>query len=227
MGHRLLAIRPELATQVILAVCAIGLTALVVRREIGGNERPRPNAIGGQVDDAERFASAGNRIGSPAAPVVIVVFSDYQCPFCRAFDESVSRLIEEHPGRVSAVFRNYPLEGIHPFAYRAALRAECAQEQGKFARMHKLLFALRDSLGAVSEEEVARRSGVTDVRKFVACVSERRYSARIASDIRAAGELHVRMTPTAVVHGQLVEGAIEFPALQELALGRPASLDRR
>lgn len=211
-------VRPDLVTNVVLAACALSLTALFLRRELAGTERSRPNRVGEQVNDAARFSRAGNRIGAPAAPIVIIVFSDYQCPFCRAFDESVGRLVRENPGRVAAVFRNYPLEGIHPFAYRAALRAECAQEQGKFAAMHELLFAMRDSLGTLSESQFASRSGVSDVGRFVACVTERRYAPRIASDVRAAGELQVRVTPTAIVDGRLVEGAIDFEELQRMAL---------
>ena len=121
----------------LLAACALVVTALIVRREFypavarAGDLRPPT-----RVKNWQQFARGEERIGSPAAPVTVVVFSDYQCPFCKRVFTSLKSLSATHPVTFAVLHRNFPIATIHPFARRAAVAAACAAIQGRFAPYH-------------------------------------------------------------------------------------------
>lgn len=140
------------AALVVLAACAVVLTALVVRREFivrdedaGSAEAIRPT----RISDWRRFGGVGHRFGPATAPVTIVEFSDFQCPYCRIAWDTLRILRARYPTQVTLVYRHYPLQGIHPRALEAASAAECAGAQGLFERFHDVLFLRQESLSAI------------------------------------------------------------------------------
>src|SRR5712691_9566756 len=102
-------------------------------------------------DPNQRFvvSIAGKPVRGPEnAPVTMVEFSDFQCPFCgRFFAETEGALLKKYDGKIRFVYRHFPLDSIHPFAQGAALASECANEQNKFWEYHDLLFQNQQQLG--------------------------------------------------------------------------------
>jgi protein-disulfide isomerase len=150
-------------------------------------------------------------LGSADAPVTLVEFSDYQCPFCqRFFATTLPALKRDYidAGKIRYVFRDYPLE-MHALARQAAEAAHCAGEQGKYWEMHDSLFQNQGALAPPQLGEYARSIGLDGVA-FAACLSSGRYAARVARGVADGVASGVQGTPGFVVGrtqaGDVVEG---------------------
>jgi protein-disulfide isomerase len=146
--------------------------------------------------------------GPESAPVTVVEFSDYQCPFCRRAEPTVEQMLKEYAGKVRFEYRHFPLESIHPLARGAAEAAVCAEEQGRFWQFHDLLFTgSADGLAQAHLLESAAKAGL-DTAAFQACVAAGRGRARIDSDLAAGEAAGVTGTPAFFVNGVPFAGAI-------------------
>lgn len=157
-------------------------------------------------------------LGRPTAPVTLVEFSDYQCPFCqRFFLATLPTLKKDYidTGKVRYVFRDFPLDQIHPQARKAAEAAHCAGEQGKYWEMHDVLFGNQQALQPPKLSEHARALGL-DGARFDQCLTSGTHAARVnqgLTDGRAAGVqgtpgfVVAKTTPGDTVEGTLVVGA--------------------
>ena len=145
-------------------------------------------------------------IGPENAPITIVEFSDYQCPFCKRWhDEVYQPLLNEYPGKIRLVYRHLPLTSIHPDAFPAAEAAMCAGEQNAYWPFHEKLFS-DDALGAVVYAQYAQELGL-DLGAFETCITEHKYQEDVQSDLDFAVGLGVRSTPTFFINGLAVVGA--------------------
>ena len=158
---------------------------------------------------------AGPSIGPADAPVTIVEFSDFECPFCAALQPTLERVKAEYAGRMRLVFRHFPLTGIHPNAWRAAEAAACAGEQGRFWDLHALMFSEQAALSAGDLREKAARLGM-DTAAFGACLDDRRYHDAVHADVDAGIEAGVEGTPTLFINGRPVVGVVPFDELAAL-----------
>jgi protein-disulfide isomerase len=149
--------------------------------------------------------------GPAAAPVTLVVFSDFQCPFCARAEPAVADIEKSYGRDVRIVWKNFPLTSIHPYAMPAALAAEAAREQGKFWEMHDKLFSAQPALAQAPYESYAKELGL-DVAKFKAAMASDAVKARVQEDVQVATRLGVNGTPTFVVNGEPVVGG--GPALR-------------
>lgn len=144
--------------------------------------------------------------GAADAPVTIVEFTDYQCPFCRRFArETLPRLLERYGDRLRYVVRNFPIPSLSANALPAAEAAECAHRQGRFWEYHDALFRADGRLTATGVLALAREVGL-DPEAFGRCVNERATRDVVARDILDAWELGVAGTPTFFVNGRAVRG---------------------
>jgi protein-disulfide isomerase len=137
-------------------------------------------------------------LGEQTAKVVMVEFSDYQCPFCgRHATTTFSPIIDEYvkSGKLRYVFRNFPLEQIHPLAEKAAEAAECMGEQGKYWEGHERLFKNQQALDLKELPAHALVLGL-DVSKFQQCLDSGKFTAKVRGDIAEGTKLGVRGTPT-------------------------------
>jgi protein-disulfide isomerase len=135
--------------------------------------------------------------GNPEATLTLIEFSDYQCPFCARHARDTFAEIDKtyvSAGKIRYVFRNFPIEGIHPLAFRAHEAAACAAEQGKFWEMHARLFANQKALAPEDLLKHAETIGL-EMPRFRTCFDSRRLSTRIRQDVVEGRSLGVSGTP--------------------------------
>lgn len=204
-------------SSVVLVLCALTVTGLVLRNEWTRSNPPPAQAPAElppvKIDGWEDVATGGSAITEPGAPVTLVEYSDFQCPFCATVVPTLRNLEKRYGDRLTVVFRHYPLESIHPFAKSAAMAAECAGEQGRFRAYHDALFAGQESIGTAPWGRIASSVGVADRGRFDACVQEGRFAARIAKDQRSGIRIGVKGTPTIIINGMMLRSAPTEEAL--------------
>ena len=164
--------------------------------------------------------------GPADAPVTIVEFSDFQCPYCSRATATLKKLDASYPGKIRVVYRDFPLVQIHPNAARAAEAAACADEQGKFWPMHDAMFEHQDKLGEADLKASAAALGL-DATAFNRCLDSGRHTARWKVDAAEAERYGVTSTPAFFINGRLVVGAQPYEAFarvvdEELARASPA-----
>ena len=167
-------------------------------------------------------AAIGPARGPVGAPVTIVVFSDFQCPFCAKANPTIQQVFETYGDKVRLVFRDFPLT-IHPLAEKAAEAGHCAEEQGKFWEMHDRLFANQDHLAVVDLKGHAREIGL-DGAKFDSCLDSGRMAERVRENFAAGEMAGVEGTPAFFINGVVLSGAQpfgEFKRLIDAELARP------
>jgi protein-disulfide isomerase len=151
--------------------------------------------------------------GSATAPVTIVLFSDFQCPFCGRVEPTLKQVEQDYAGKVKVAWKHQPLTQIHPQAVPAALAAEAAREQGKFWPMHDKLFENQRDLSASTFERYAKDLGL-DVKRWKASFETAKFQPRIDEDQKLAASLGIGGTPTMVVNGERVVGAVPYEQLK-------------
>lgn len=145
--------------------------------------------------------------GGPATAVTIVEFGDFQCPFCRAVEPTLRALLANHPDGVRLVFRNMPLEGVHPNAMLAARAGVCADRQGKFWEMHDEMFSHQDELSEPQLEQMAKHEGLR-VSGFDACLRNQRTVEAVDEDAAVGIELGINSTPYFFINGRPLHGNV-------------------
>jgi predicted DsbA family dithiol-disulfide isomerase len=143
--------------------------------------------------------------GPADAPVTVIEFGDYQCPFCRRAEPTVRALMERYPRDLRYVYRQLPLDSIHPGSRLAAQGAVCADSAGRFWEFHEELFANPKALARADLVRYARAVGL-EPHSFEACLDHPGTRARVDQDVDAARAAGIRGTPTFVVNGILLSG---------------------
>jgi len=161
------------------------------------------------------IASAGHpSSGAASAPVTIIEFSDFQCPFCRAAEDSLKQVRQKYGDQVKLVYMDFPL-GFHPHAMDAAKAARCAADQNKFWQFHDALFLDQKKLGPDDLKQTAAKIGL-DSNKFNSCFTSDRHDAGIRKDMAEGSSLGVTGTPTFFINGRQVVGAQPPPKFYEV-----------
>ena len=144
--------------------------------------------------------------GSANAPITIIEFSDFHCPFCSKVQTTLNQVLTRYGDKVKLVYRHYPIDQLHPQAYRAAEAAACANEQGKFWAYHDKLYANGPDANPDKLRSLAQSVGL-DVPTFVQCLSSGKYRQAIQKDIDEALRLGINGTPAFIVNGRWLSGA--------------------
>jgi protein-disulfide isomerase len=153
-------------------------------------------------------------LGPDGAPVTIVEFTDYQCPFCHRAQATIDQVMSTYAGKVQLVHRDFPLEG-HPQAFPAARASRCAGEQGKFWDYHR---GLMGSPGPMDEADLKSRAArlSLDSAAFATCLASDRFDAAIRESTEAGLQAGVDSTPAYFINGRLVIGARPFEAFKDV-----------
>jgi protein-disulfide isomerase len=162
---------------------------------------------------------ADHVLGNPAAPVTLLEYGDYECPYCAAAAPVLRQVVEDSDGQVRLVFRNFPIADRHPYALTAALAAEAAGAQGAFWEMHELIFARQARLDDAALRSYAEELGLDGAR--VVGEAAQVFGDKVEADFAAALEAGVGGTPTVFIDGRLFAGRVEVGSLRR-AIGMGA-----
>lgn len=157
--------------------------------------------------------------GSPSASVVVVEFSDYECPFCKEAQSGIQDILAAYGDRIRFVFRDFPLEHIHPNAFLAAQAAQCAGEQDRYWEMHDALFQNQDALALENLKQYASELGLNR-QLFDNCLESGKFAEEVRKDIQDGRSYGVNGTPTFFVNGTRVVGFEQLRQNIELELAK-------
>ncbi|MFH1326849.1 MAG: thioredoxin domain-containing protein [archaeon] len=185
--------------------------AIAAPSEVAPNNAPTPSPapVKVEIDDDDV-------LGDEDAPVTMIEFSDYECPFCgRHFTQTYNQIKQAYvdTGKVKIVFRDFPLS-FHQSAQKAAEAAECAGEQEKYWEMHDKLFENQQSLDISSLKRYAQEIGLNSA-EFNACLDSGQMAAEVKKDFADGQAVGVRGTPAFFINGKLLSGAQPFSAFQQ------------
>lgn len=154
--------------------------------------------------------------GSRDAKVRVIEYADFQCPYCKAFQPTVKKMLSEYGDRIEFVYKQLPL-AFHAQAENAALASECANEQGKFQPYADLLFSKQAEWGVTQGvqrfKDYARTLGIKSV-DFNSCLDSKKYSDKIAADAAEAASFGVDGTPGIFVNDEFFAGAVPYESLK-------------
>jgi len=161
--------------------------------------------------------------GNRKARVMLLEFSDYQCPFCGRVQDSIKRLRKTYDKKVLFGYRHFPLE-FHTDADEAAIAAECARDQGKFPAYHSLLFQNQTALKTKDLKLYAKRIGIKKLKTFSSCLKGEKYRSRVNADLDQGRQLGISGTPSFVIGrydpkskrltGEVMSGAMPYGQLK-------------
>jgi protein-disulfide isomerase len=166
---------------------------------------PEPLILSVSADDDPSMGPAN-------APVTIVEFSDFQCPYCKLSVPTIKKILASYPDKVKVVFRDYPGPN-HPHAQQAAEAAQCAGDQGKFWEYHDRLFDRQAPGTGWNFIELAKEIGLSQ-EPFATCLNTGRYREEVTKDLHDGFKLGVTSTPTFFINGRPLVGAKPFAEFQ-------------
>ncbi|RKH13935.1 hypothetical protein D7Y13_23575 [Corallococcus praedator] len=172
-----------------------------------------PEPARGPVE-RKQVAATGPSKGPENAPVTIVEFSDFECPFCSRAIASVDQVTKTYGDKVRLVFRQFPLE-FHKQAQKAAEASLCANDQGKFWEMHDALFANQKALGVEDLKKTAAGLKL-DTAKFNTCLDSGEKAAQVKADQADGSKVGVNGTPAFFINGIMLSGAQPFEEFKSI-----------
>jgi protein-disulfide isomerase len=153
--------------------------------------------------------------GDPKASIIILEFSDFQCPYCQSVEPTLKSLLAKYDGRVGLSYRDFPLRDIHSQAQIAAEAGRCAGEQGKFWEFHDLLFAHQNKLNQEDLFEEAHSLNLNE-KQFAACFSSGKYKAQIEEDLQLGLRSGLNGTPGFIINGTLLTGNLPQESFEKI-----------
>jgi protein-disulfide isomerase len=154
-------------------------------------------------------------LGPANAPVTIVEFSDFQCPFCQRVAPTLKQIKAKYGDRVRIVWKDFPLTQIHPQAFDAAQAGNCAREQGKFWEYHDQLFANQSALQPEFLKKYAAAVGM-NAETFGACLDSAKFRPKVQAALETGAKLGIGSTPTSYVNGRTVTGAQPYEVFESV-----------
>lgn len=153
--------------------------------------------------------------GTPGAPVTLVEFSDFHCPFCGRVAPTIQELMKNFEGKIFHVWRHFPLS-FHTGADKTHEASECAGEQGKFWEYHRQVFENQQRLHEKDILKNLAKSAHLDVKKFEKCLESGEFKDAVQRDLQAGRAAGVQGTPAVYINGRLVSGAQPYPVFESL-----------
>jgi len=154
-------------------------------------------------------------MGSAGAPVTLIEFSDYQCPYCQRVEPTLKRVLATYKDKVRFVWKDFPLTQIHPQAFKAGEAAHCAGDQGKYWELHDVLFGKQAELQPDDLKRHALTLGL-DADMFNKCLDSSKYAERVRDGVAEGGQLGVNSTPTIFINGRRLSGAQPYEVFAQM-----------
>jgi protein-disulfide isomerase len=152
------------------------------------------------------LAATDPAVGAASAPVTLVEFSDFQCPFCQRVEPTLKQLRDKYGDKLRIVWKDFPLTQIHPQAFKAGEAGHCAGEQGKFWEYHDRLFANQQALQPADLKKHAADLGL-NAAAFATCLDSSKFGERVRDGVSQGTSLGVNSTPTIFINGRRLSGA--------------------
>jgi protein-disulfide isomerase len=152
------------------------------------------------------LAATDPAVGAASAPVTLVEFSDFQCPFCQRVEPTLKQLRDKYGDKLRIVWKDFPLTQIHPQAFKAGEAGHCAGEQGKYWEYHDRLFANQQALQPADLKKHAADLGL-DAAAFATCLDSSKFGERVRDGVSQGTSLGVNSTPTIFINGRRLSGA--------------------
>lgn len=211
----------------VLAVGTIGFILFLAG--VLGNKEPAPainnqnvnQAAANQPNDQgsaknlKKITKDDHIRGKISAPVMLVEFSDFQCPFCQRVNPTLQKLMDDYQGKVAWVYKHFPLDSLHPFARTAAEASECAAEQGKFWEYADKLYENQQSFSQDYFPKLAGELNL-DTEKFTSCLSSGKYKDRVNANQQEGLDAGITGTPGIYINDQLVKGALPYENFKQI-----------
>ncbi len=176
-------------------------------------------ASSSQAQPMFSFTDDDPALGPEDAPITIVEFSDYECPYCKRWhSQTFKQLLNMYEGKIRFVYRDFPLNSIHPRAQIAAEAAECADDQGMYWAMHDILFNDQDGWSKASNPldrfKIYALQLNMDADEFLNCIDLGYYTQEVQFDLRAGASYGITGTPAFLINGKLLSGAHPLETFQ-------------
>jgi len=183
-------------------VCALVATGAIVHREFfpAPERGPRAEQKPSFLESWRADLAKGTRMGPVDAPVQVVEFADFECPYCATFHRDLKMLRQHYPSEVALTYIHFPLP-MHRFAEPAARVTECAGDQGRFEAMYDRLFEGQDQFGLKPWDDYATAAGVPDIAAFDACIKKTDPIPRVEEGKALGAKVDVKGTPTVIING--------------------------
>lgn len=154
--------------------------------------------------------------GKDNAPITLVEFSDFQCPYCQLAAPVLHQVAENYKDKVRIIYRQFPIQSLHPYAPKAAEASLCANDQGKFWEMHDAMFGDQKKLSVSDLKQTAGRLGMNQ-KKFDQCLDSGRYVEQVQNDEKEGQRAGINGTPAMFINGTYVEGgSVPYSVLSAL-----------
>ena len=194
------------ALTVVVAVCAVVLTGMRIFQAVSPTAANRTVVPPIEEERWREFARDGISVGNVNAPVTLVEYSDFLCPFCKETADHIQEVRTEFGDSVRFIYRHLPL---HAQSRDAALAAECAAQAGKFDSMHDALFRNAERIGVIAWEKLAVEAKISDTVTFNRCRTGGTLLARLTVDSIDALRLRVESTPTIIINNKRFRGYVD------------------
>jgi len=201
-----------------LVLCAVLVAGTMVHREFFSTPAPSPspNRLKPVDQWARLIAGRSADMGKDAAPTKLVLFSDYQCPYCKDLDSKLRTLVNARAGEISVYRYEFPLKNAHAQAYLAATAAKCGTEQNVRDPLQSKLFDHNTALKHDEIRALAREAGVPDPGRFDACLDSKAATDQVDRDMAIAENLGFDRVPVLLVDGVPFEGTVSAKKLEQL-----------
>lgn len=199
-----------------LLLCAAAVAVATVHREFFTPE-PVAGMTGQHVDNWRELAAERKpSVGDSSATLTVLDFSDFECPYCRALEGKLDKLVAANPGKVRIVRYELPLIQAHPHAYEAALASKCAKAQGVERPFEEAVYSQNEHLGQVNWQAIAKSSHVPNSERFMECLNSKVLKPQVDEDLRISQQLGFQSTPTLVLNGDVISGDQPEESLRRL-----------
>lgn len=193
--------RLDRVLSVITTICLVVVTGMVVHARWNSTQMGTMPMVGAEVDDWDVLISSGIREGSQSAPIQIVEFMDFQCPFCKTYHGTLDSIMAAAPGSFAVTYRHLPLS-YHPAAPAAAALGHCAHQIGRFREVAAAIYQYQERLNDIDWETVLAELSAEESRGLRDCMFSDQASAAVRVDEAIARELQVTSTPTVFINGR-------------------------